>query len=226
MPHWGDASWVEDYNAAVQPDVHLEVDDVERGAFEYERYIFTTHNIPTRVHALHDVMNAAVWREFPLTKRALNARHIAEGIAPGSPNKRSPLRDGLTLFDESGVIIVGDAGDLPLAHGAHDWQTLFIAKRDHWHALKVIVFGHGLLESLATRAHKGLVGKTYWINQFIPAAQIDTFLALIVAQTDANFKAQLRPLPLCGVPGWDKGNSDADFYSDARVFRPLPTIRV
>ena len=225
-PLLGDPSWITLYNREAAPDVRLVADDAERGALDYEQFIHANRAIPTRIHALHDAMNAAVWRAFPKTKRALNAKHIAEGAEKNSPNKRSPLRDGLTLFDESGVVIVGDAGDLPAAHAAHDWRTLFVTHRAHWQALQVYVFGHGLLESLAARPHKGLVGKTLWLKQEIPAAQIDGFLSIIVAKSGSNFKAQLRPLPLCGVPGWDAGNSNADFYNHLRVFRPLPTIQV
>ncbi len=225
-PLLGNPSWITLYNHEAAPDVQLVADDTERGALDYEQFIHSNGAIPTRVHALHDAMNAAVWRQFPMTKRALNAKHIAEGTQNNSPNKRSPLRDGLTLFDESGVVIVGNARTLPAAHAAHDWHTLFVTHRTRWQALQIFVFGHGLLESLASRPHKGLVGKTLWINEEIPAAQIDAFLSNIVSNAGLNFKAQLRPLPLCGVPGWEAGNCSADFYEDARVFRPLPTIRV
>jgi Protein of unknown function (DUF3025) len=224
-PLLGDRRWIEQYNAAVAPQVQLIADETERGAMAYEQFIHAHAKIPTRVGALHDLMNAAVWRQFPLTKRLLNTKHLAEGEDLATPNRRSSLRDGLTLFDESGIIIVGESGDLPAAHIAHDWRTLFVAQREAWQQLQVIVFGHGLLESLATRAHPGLVGKTLWLQQSIPAAQIDGFLSEIIKKTGHDFKTHLRPLPLAGVPGWNPRNAHPDFYTDARIFRPVPTIR-
>ncbi len=224
-PLLGDPRWITHYNAEAAPLVQLIADDTERGAMAYERLIHAHGTIPTRVGALHDLMNAAVWRRFPLTKRTLNAKHIAEGDHDATPNRRSPLRDGLTLFDESGVIIVGDAGDLPAAHAAHDWHSLFVSHRSRWERLRVIVLGHGLLESLAARPHPKLVGKTLWLREEIPAAQIDTFLSEVVEKSDRFFKSQLRPLPIIGVPGWNEANTQAAFYSDARIFRPVPTIR-
>lgn len=224
-PRLGDARWIERYNAAAPPHVQLIADETERGAMAYEQCIHVHAKIPTRLGVLHDLMNAAVWQQFPFTKRALNARHIAEGEDEIAPNRRSALRDGLTLFDESGLIIVGESGDLPAAHSAHDWHTLFVAQREAWQRLQVIVFGHGLLESLASRAHPGLAGKTLWLREAIPAAQIDAFLSEIVKKTGEDFKSHLRPLPVCGVPGWDPRNLAPDFYTDARIFRAVPTIR-
>jgi hypothetical protein len=225
FPQLGDALWIEQYNASFNPQIQLIADKTERGAMAYEQFIHAQAKIPTRVGVLHDLMNAAVWQQFPLTKRALNAKHISEGEHDSAPNRRSALRDGLTLFDESGLIIVGESGDLPAAHRAHDWYTLFFTQREAWQRLRVIVFGHGLLESLATRPHPGLVGKTLWLREAIPAAQMDAFLSEIVKKTDENFKSHLRPLPVCGVPEWDPRNGDPDFYTDARIFRPVPTIR-
>ena len=38
-----------------------------------------------------------------------------------------------------------------------------------------------------------------------------------------NKPAQLSPLPLAGIPGWDfAGLQDEGFYDDADVFRPAP----
>jgi Protein of unknown function (DUF3025) len=226
FPLLGDPRWIDTFNRQTAPQVQLIADDVERGAMEYERAIHTCGAIPTRVAALHDLLNAVVWQRFPKTKRLLNAKHVADGVRADSPNKRSPLRDGLTLFDESGVVIVGEVGDLRAAHEAHDWHDLFVTQRARWGALQVFVFGHGLLESLIARPHNGLVGKTLWLNADIPAAQIDGLLSEFFGTVSDDFKAHLRPLPICGVPGWDRANVSPDFYADARVFRPLPTIRV
>jgi Protein of unknown function (DUF3025) len=226
FPLLGDSRWIDAFNGQTAPQVRLVADDAERGALEYEQAIHTCGAIPTRVGALHDLLNAVVWQRFPMTKRLLNAKHVADGAREDSPNKRSPLRDGLTLFDESGVVIVGEAGDLPAAHQAHDWHNLFVTQRAQWGSLQVLVFGHGLLESLIARPHNGLVGKTLWLNAAIPAAQVDGFLSEFLGKVGDEFKAHLRPLPICGVPGWDRVNANPDFYADARVFRPLPTIRV
>jgi hypothetical protein len=225
FPLLGDSRWIARYNAASNPQVQLVADDTERGAMAYEEFIDRHAKIPTRVGVLHDLMNAAVWQQFPHTKRALNAKHIAEGEHETAPNRRSALRDGLTLFDESGIIIVGESGDMPAAHIKHDWHTLFITQREIWQRLQVIVFGHGLLDSLATRAHPGLIGKTLWLPEEIPAAQIDAFLSENIKKTGEEFKTQLRPLPICGVPEWNPRNAQPDFYANTRVFRPVPTIR-
>ena len=63
--------------------------------------------IPTRVAgegAWHDYFNALVWLTLPLTNSAINLRQ-AEAIAQlGVSGERGPLRDALTVFDESAVV--------------------------------------------------------------------------------------------------------------------------
>jgi hypothetical protein len=224
-----DTAWLETYNASLAPAYALRADANAYKALAYEQRISATRTIPTRVGSVHDWLNAMVWAKFPLTKAAINARHVAEG-GTGAGNARSRVRDALTLFDESGVVICGGDTRLRATHAAHDWLALFEHARGRWRdELRVIVFGHGLLESLATRPHKALTGKALWFlpekHENVPTPQLDAVLAAYFSAADASAIDQLLPLPIAGVPGWHADNDKAAFYDDHRVFRPLSKMQ-
>jgi Protein of unknown function (DUF3025) len=166
-------------------------------------------------------MNAAAWAVFPLSKRQLNVRHIRDGKDMQSGNLRSRLRDGLTLFDEVGVVIQCSDPQLRALHADHAWHMLFIDQRHRWHTdVQITIFGHGLLESLGSRPHLGTIGKALWFPAEIPAAQMDHAIADVIAQADDTFVQTLLPLPIFGVPGWHSDNGHPEFYADTTIFRP------
>jgi len=95
----------------------------------YEVRIAKHGRIPTRAN-VHDLMNALVWATFPQSKRVLAERQYTALVAQVGehprrlPNARTRERDVLAMIDEGGVIFAEDAA---------------------------IVFGHAILEHLATR---------------------------------------------------------------------------
>ena len=187
----------------------------------YEAHIFQTGTVPTRDN-LHDFFNGLVWLAFPEAKRRLNELQAAEIARAGIGATRGPLRDALTLFDENGAVL--DAPE-PLwqALAARDWHTLFVTRRALWSETRLWVFGHALLEKLAT-PRKAL---TAHVLRLPPpaaggsAAACDRALARSLAP---EYLAQkpFVPLPVLGVPGWWAGNTAANFYDDSKVFRPGP----
>ena len=84
----------------------------------YERRIYETGEVPTRLANWHDFLNALAWFLFPQIKAALNKRQV-EG---GDPNVvRTREQNRLAMFDEGGVILYGT---------------------------QVFIVGHALMESL------------------------------------------------------------------------------
>lgn len=49
---------------------------------------------------------------------------------------------------------------------------------------------------------------------------LDAHLARRIAGHAALRPADLPPLPVLGVPGWDARNAEAAFYDDTAYFRP------
>ena len=76
-------------------------------AIEFERRVVEQNELILRPNSLHDLLNALVWLTFPKTKRAISEAHVALGVnANGKTRPRR--RDVLTLFDESGIIILSE----------------------------------------------------------------------------------------------------------------------
>jgi hypothetical protein len=229
LPVISDAGWMTRFNQENSPVCPLRADDRTYKALEYEHIVAHERYVPTRVGSVHDLMNALVWVTFPITKATINARHLAERHT-NAKNARSRLRDGLTLFDESGVVILGGDANLRAAHRGHDWRALFVDARTRWHVdVQALVIGHGLMESLVLRPHKGLTAKALWlpgVPMFTDStAPLDACLANHIAAADRTFVDTLLPLPIVGVPGWHADNVHRDFYTDEKVFRPLPKMR-
>jgi hypothetical protein len=224
-PHVASGRWIDVFNQAESACPRLRADESTLSALDYERAVFQDNAIPSRKTSWHDCFNALVWSRFPQTKRTLNSRHLAEGMAV-SGNRRSRLRDGLTLLDEAGIIVSSTDGLLREMLHAHAWRELFIENRERWTAsTHVVVFGHGLLESLAARPHLGLTGKVLWISEHVSLSGLDARVNAVVAAADDSLASQLSPLPVFGLPEWHADNGRADFYSNTKVFRPLSTMR-
>ncbi|WP_162583563.1 DUF3025 domain-containing protein [Variovorax sp. PBS-H4] len=183
----------------------------------YEAFIFRTAQVPTR-NNLHDFFNGLVWLHFPLAKRRLNELQAAEIARAGVGATRGPLRDALTLFDENGAVLDAPPA-LWQALLARDWQRLFVGERALWREARLLVFGHALLEKLAT-PRKALTAHVLWAPGTVSSIAIDD--AAIAAALDRSHLAAkpFAPLPVLGVPGWWPANEAPGFYDDAAVFRP------
>ena len=196
------------------------------GALDYERRVHAGE-IPTRDLA-HDWYNAWVWLRFPEAKRQINRLHILDSrqSIASSSNGRSRFRDALTLFDESGAVLLTTEADLASALLNHDWQALFVNNRSAWaDRAKVLIVGHGLLDSMH-RPHKGLCAKVIPVVVPVLDLEVKELQALIQGLiAEIRDSANFSPMPVMGVPGWfDESNTDG-FYSDTSVYRAKPTRR-
>jgi hypothetical protein len=176
----------------------------------YEAYIARTRCIPTRDN-VHDLFNGIVWLTFPETKRRLNGLHAVEIDRAGISDRRGPLRDALTLFDENAAILSAPPALIESLR-RRDWQTLCVVQRDLWANADLVLFGHALLEKLlhprkATTAH-------VWVVDSTEDAAVASSLT-----TDRLEAKAFYPLPVLGVPGWWRENTEPSFYRDAAVFR-------
>lgn len=201
----------------------------------YEERAWLSGEVATRPDNRHDFFNALIWLAFPRSKAALNRRHHAallESRRLGSA-ARGALRDALTQFDECGVVMAGTSPELWVALRAHRWRELFVQRREElMHSTRFLVFGHASHDLLAA-PFVGLCGKalfieveTAWLD--LPAsealAELDARLADLFDSRDFSPR-DWQPLPLLGIPGATAENERADYYDDARQFRPARTMR-
>ena len=199
----------------------------------YEIGIHARGEMPYRARDWHDFFNALAWLAYPRTKAALNAAHCealgreaaeARGLKAGT---RSRARDALTLFDESGAIVVSDDAALLEDLRAFRWKRLFSERRARVRAsLRVYVVGHALMEK-ALRPYVGMTAHALAIvvdRELVDApparqlASLDTLAAAEIARLDAP--QTLTPLPVLGIPGWWRENEAESFYDNEGYFRP------
>ena len=195
-------------------------DALLRDGLHYEQRI-AMGLIATRADNWHDLFNALVWARYPAIKQALNARQCLHIAAMGT-SQRNRAQAALTQFDETGLIVrVRDAGLLQ-AWDRHDWTSLFVRDAAHWQAGDigvVAVIGHALMEQ-ALLPGRRLVGKCLVLcGDDDDACVARLARAIAVGEVLAN-PAELRPLPLAGIPGWHAAQ-DAAFYQQVDYFRPL-----
>ncbi len=210
--------------------IHFVAPAANLSAAGYEYRIFGTGAVPTRPGERHDAFNALCWLAFPELKRACNALHVAAlAQAPATPGaRRGPLRDALTLLDESGVIVLCAAPLLGDLLGRREWKALFREHRaEVAHAMRFLVCGHALYEKLLA-PYPGITGRALLIPA--PVALLDQAFEVQRQFADEGAARLLRagvsaaqtvPLPIAGIPGWDPRNDAPDFYDDTSVFRPL-----
>lgn len=189
--------------------------DAGRG---YETQVHETGGCPTRDGG-HDAFNGLCWLRFPRAKSAITRLH-AEAARTGSPAAigRGPLRDALTLLDESGALLCAPPA-MTAAIAAKDWSAVFGSGRSLWAQVRVELFGHALLDRLrhpypAITAH--VLPMPEWLGS---DADIDAWLAARLQERALTTRDFLH-LPVLGIPGWWPANADAGFYADTRVFRP------
>lgn len=200
---------------------------------EYEPRIYLRGEVQTRSENWHDLFNALAWLAFPQTKAVINARHYAEilqerAVAGGKP--RGKVRDRLTQFDESGVVILCADTELAQLLASHQWKQLFWEQRERVsQCMRFLVFGHSLYEK-ALRPYPGITGKALVLEATAQDLQqplrevvalADKLLAEVVGDVNRfSAETRLQPLPLMGVPGWARDNDRAEYYDDTRYFRP------
>jgi hypothetical protein len=199
---------------------------------QYEQHIHATGEVSTRAENWHDLFNALAWCRWPKIKRALNALHIRHALEGHSGTRGRP-RDALTLFDESGAMVVSSDRDKLDLLAMREWDELFQADASPWHdGLRIFLIGHSLLEKFlrpykSITAHALLVhvgedkaSRARWslltaLDELLAGRLLDEQLFLA--------PAGLSPLPLMGIPGWWAGQAqNAGFYADSTVFRPAP----
>jgi len=183
----------------------------------YEQFIFESGTVPTRDN-LHDFFNGLCWLRFPLTKKKLNQLQAAQIAAAGVVPLRGPVRDALTVFDENAAFL---SAPQPLwdALVARDWQRLFVDLRPLWQEARLVLFGHALLEKLAS-PRKPITAHIYRAQPAMNSiAELDAWVAADLS-ADKLAAKPFAPLPVLGVPGWWPENENFSFYDDSFVFRP------
>lgn len=189
----------------------------------YESFIFDTGSVPTRDN-LHDFFNGLIWQHYPQTKRRLNQLQAQAIAAQGVGPVRGPLRDALTLLDESGALLQAPE-PLWQALLARDWQRLFIELRPLWAQARLHVFGHAVLEKLVY-PRKAVTAHIYCAPPAMKSGvSVDAWLAGVLSPEHLATKP-FTPLPLLGVPGWWPANENVCFYDDVLVFRSVCRTRL
>lgn len=195
----------------------------------YEQRLYARGELEFRERNWHDLFNVLVWLTFPQAKAALNARHHA-ALPAGHAGGRGPVRDALTLFDESGIIVLSvDAGLLDMIREFR-WKPLFWERRaEVISGMAFLPFGHALCEK-ALAPYRGITGRAWLLEverDFFaqPAAErlrgIDHRLATLIADPQhLQHNHELAPLPVLGVPGWCADNERPTYYDDRDHFRP------
>jgi hypothetical protein len=193
----------------------------------YEGRLYERGELEFREHSWHDLFNVLVWLAFPQAKAALNARHHA---APVVARGRGPVRDALTLFDESGMIVLSADADLPEMIRGFRWKELFWTHRARvTDGLLFLPFGHALCEKVLA-PYKGITGRCLLFRAapeilHLPVdaqlRRVDALLAGHLFDPAAMLDTrELAPLPLLGIPGWCEDNRQEEYYDDREQFRP------
>lgn len=206
------------------------VNECELAAAPYEQTIHDSGKVSTRADNLHDLCNALVWARMPACKAMLNHLHVTAPVL-GAGRHRGPLRDALTLLDESGLIVLSSSPALLRALQQHDWTQAFVTLKHQWRThTRLLLMGHAVLEKLLN-PYTSITAKCLLI-QASPSAMtatettIDRTLAICL-QTHRwlSQPRDLSALPIMGIPGWwTKTPQDSKFYADQDVFRP-PGVR-
>lgn len=201
----------------------------------YEEIIAEQGIVPTREDNWHDLFNALIWLDFPVTKQYLNQLHMAD-IRQFGLHPRTPRRNRITHFDECGVVLAVPEDKLVLGNeilsllANHQWTKGFVEHRTDWgRTIFPHMFGHANLEMMLN-PFEGLTGK--WLAVKVPEGyeilgvnerkQVldQCLLERIQALGDFDTAKLLKPLPLLGVPGWHVEQTAA-LYNNTDYFRPL-----
>lgn len=183
----------------------------------YESFVFQQRQIPTRNNA-HDFFNGLCWLRFPQTKAQLNFLQAQTIATQGVGAHRGALRDALTLFDENTALLCAPAS-LWESLKNKQWLDLFVTNRDAWQQVKLVLFGHALLEKLL-QPYKGITAHVLCLPMPLLTSDeaVDAWLCQQLTATFLQTKPFL-PMPLAGVPGWWPQNETPAFFEDKKVFR-------
>jgi len=198
------------------------------GKASYERRVFESAELECRERNWHDLFNVLAWLAFPLSKAALNARHHAAWKTDAGAG-RGAVRDALTLFDESGLVVLSARQDLLQLIRDFRWKPLFWERRDAVISdMHFLPFGHALYEKMLS-PYRGMTGHALLLKVDVETlalpmtellSRVDGKLAELLADPQAlQTTRQLAPLPVLGVPGWCSDNVRADYYDDTGYFR-------
>lgn len=198
-------------------------------ALPYEIRAFEHGELECRERNWHDFFNLLMWLRHPQAKAALNARHHAAWSAAPAGG-RGAVRDALTLFDESGLVVLSADAELLQLIREFRWKPLFWERREDVTAgMRFLPFGHALCEK-ALLPYRGMTGHALLFEvdagffrkpEEMQRIAVDGLLARRIADPQSMTSArELSPLPLLGVPGWDAGNAEAGYYDDRDHFRP------
>ncbi len=196
----------------------------------YETRIADTGEIATREN-WHDFFNAMQWLTFAKSKAMISAKHAALLALRGEAEAkaRSIPRDVLTLFDEGGIVVASADESLLDCVRNFQWQTLFVERRaDVIRDMRFFLCGHSVLEKMLD-PFIGITAKALLLSvehDFLalpmPAqvAHIDGRAAQWLESVESFTTTRvLHPLPILGIPGWDRRNEMATFYDDTHYFR-------
>ena len=198
---------------------------------KYEARIYLKGEVQVRNESWHDLFNALVWLTFPKSKAALNRRHflaLQKMTGEGRPN-RGPVQDTLTLFDEGGVLVATSDPGLAQLLVDFKWKELFWINREAVIAsMKFFLFGHAIYEK-ALQPFTGVTGRAVIFSvdaDFFAAAleqrlqMLDEKLARYLSDAQHfNRTAELAPVPILGIPGWNAENERESYYENESYFR-------
>jgi hypothetical protein len=219
----------------VQPGCSLRFVPQETGRLgfeaQYEPRCYLSGEVQTRPENWHDLFNALVWLTFPKAKASINTRHYRAltNVADPGGSQRGRVRDMATLLDESGVIVVCANAELAELLRTFQWKELFWQRREHVRTeMGFYIFGHGLYEK-ALQPYVGMTGQGLILHvpadffSGTPAAQL-SYLDERTAEylNDPGHcisPRELHPVPLLGMPGWDRENINAAYYDNTSYFR-------
>lgn len=198
------------------------------GQLAYEAGILASGQVPTRRDNWHDLLNALVWLSFPHAKAALNEVQCA--ALPASPaGRRAPLADAATLFDESGLLLLGADASLFELPRQRQWHAALWTRRQDWQGARAYVLGHAVLEKLL-HPYPAITAKCLALplppGEPLPesGAAVPEWLDRRLAQywRDGHIgrPADLFPLPVLGIPGWWPDNEQPAFHARRDIFRP------
>ncbi len=199
------------------------------GKAPYELRVYESAELECRERNWHDLFNVLVWLVFPRAKAALNARHHAAWTADAGAG-RGAVRDALTLFDESGLLVLSAQPELLQLIRDFRWKPLFWERRDAVISdMRFLPFGHALCEKMLS-PYRGMTGHALLLE--VDAAMLTLPMTELLRRVDAQLADRLAdpqalqntrnlaPVPVLGVPGWCGDNVRAEYYDDTGYFRP------
>ena len=194
-------------------------------AMSYYHHSIYKREIPLKVDRNHDFLNALMWLTFPKTRWEIlqQQAQLVSHRAQQQIKHRGTREDLLTLFDESGAIVVTDDLLCYQLIQQRDWMELFWRQRARCHQhVKLYIVGHGLYEQLL-KPFIGLVtyAKVYYVAPITHSWSIARMMKYLDQKMCGEIKSHapltLSAFPFLGLPYyWPQ---DEEFYQNTRYFR-------